>query len=366
MHSEPSHSESLNSESLNSESSNSESWRSELSHAFRSVVELGRFLEIDLQAVPTQFPLLVPLAFALRMEKGNPDDPLLRQILPVITENEPSPKGYSIDPLKEVTNTKDLSPLPDSNTVGEVLPKGLIQKYQGRALVISTGQCAVNCRYCFRRHFPYEDTQPTRSEWAAILAHIGSNESLSEVILSGGDPLVMNDNYLSEIMEKIAEIPHVEMLRIHTRTPVVIPSRIDEQLLAWVKKIEKPLTFVLHVNHPNEVNAALAEKMALLKEAGAVLLNQSVLLRGVNDNAEVLAQLSRKLFAAGILPYYLHRFDPVIGAHHFDVTEETGHKLINTITNQLPGYLVPKFVQEVPGTLSKQALQPKTAQQTKR
>ncbi|MFT7219171.1 MAG: EF-P beta-lysylation protein EpmB [Candidatus Azotimanducaceae bacterium] len=336
----------------------SESWRSELSHAFRSVSELGRFLEIDLKAVPTHFPLLVPLAFAARMEKGNPDDPLLRQILPVITENEPSPAGYSIDPLKEVTKTSDLPALPDSNTVGEALPKGLIQKYQGRALVISTGQCAVNCRYCFRRHFPYEDAQPTRREWASLLEHIASNENLSEVILSGGDPLVMSDNYLSEVVVKIAEIPHVEMLRIHTRTPVVIPNRIDEQLLAWVKKIEKPLTFVLHVNHPNEVNAAFSEKMALLKNAGAILLNQSVLLRGVNDSAEVLDKLSRKLFAAGILPYYLHLFDPVIGAHHFDVPEETGHKLINTITNQLPGYLVPKFVQEVPGTLSKQALRP--------
>ena len=332
-------------------------WQIALRQAVRSVAELSEHLQIALPDVDPDFPLLVPHAFVARMKKGDPADPLLRQILPIAAENSIQSERYSQDPLKELTNVADLKRQihPDSPP----LPDGLIQKYQARALIITTGACAVNCRYCFRRHFPYHETTPSRQGWSELIDYVAKTPDLKEVILSGGDPLIMKDNYLGELMTALEAIPHVDMLRIHTRTPIVLPARICTSLLEWIGKLKKPLTIVLHCNHPNEIDTPVRDAVAQLKQAGVTLLNQSVLLRGVNDEPAELIELSKRLFSAGVLPYYLHLMDPVSGAEHFDVPESEGHRLVTAMSEALPGYLVPRFVQEVPGALSKQILHPK-------
>ena len=219
-------------------------------------------------------------------------------------------------------------------------------------LIISSG-CAINCRYCFRRHFPYSDNNPSKQQWDEALTYIADNQSINEVIFSGGDPLAASDKLLADIVERIAAIKHVKTLRIHSRLPIVIPKRINSELLSWLTRTRPKPVFVIHCNHPNELDDAVKDALQRLHGAGVTLLNQSVLLKGVNDNVDTLKQLSESLFTANVLPYYLHLLDKVRGAAHFDIHQEQAAYLIKTLTNQLPGYLIPKLVREQPKALAK-------------
>ena len=315
------------------------SWQWQLKHAIRDVASLAEALGLQLPEVESNFPLLVPLPFLARMEPGRLDDPLLLQVLPRPEENLAVP-GFLDDPLCEQATTTP----------------GLLQKYKGRVLVVLTGACAINCRYCFRRHFPYHEHQPDSRHWQMILEQVKRDESIREIILSGGDPLVLKDRHLASVLDSINRIEHVDSIRFHTRLPVVIPQRISDDLLNSLQASDKNIVFVLHINHEAEIDGEVIQAMGRLRSAGATLLNQSVLLKGVNDSVTTLSSLSRRLFEAGILPYYLHLLDPVNGAAHFDTEAETGIGIIEQLTRELPGYLVPKLVREVPGVLAKQSV----------
>lgn len=319
----------------------SQSWQWLLSNAITDINELVRLVDVPLPAgLPdpwTDFPLVVPLPFIHRMQRGDPQDPLLLQVLPGSQEMA-SPAGFSKDPLLEASGPS---------------PRGLLHKYHGRVLVIASGTCAVNCRYCFRRHFPYHDTQPDTRHWRKIFDYIKRDETITEVILSGGDPLVLPDQRLALIAREIAAIDHVTTLRIHTRLPVVIPQRVCNELTDWMAASRLAIVVVLHCNHAREIDEAVGAAAARLTAAGATLLNQSVLLRGVNHSAEALASLSKQLFEYKVLPYYLHLLDPVEGAAHFDVKESEALVLMQQLTAALPGYLVPKLVREIPGAPAK-------------
>lgn len=325
---------------LSDQSLQDRNWQWHLQNACRSGDDLAHALDIELEAHENKFPLLVPWPFISRMERGNPRDPLLLQVLSRPIEDEVSP-NYVTDPLDEFSY---------SNT------QGLVQKYQHRVLIVTTGACAVNCRYCFRRHFPYAEFQPSREDWQKIIQQIAQDSAIKEVILSGGDPLTLSDKYLKTIIDTIASIAHVDTIRFHTRLPIVIPQRVTNELIEIIKSTEKKIVIVVHSNHGNEIDASVVDTLSKLKTAGVVLLNQSVLLRGINDSSVILTELSRKLFHAGVLPYYLHALDSVKGAAHFDITEDVAKKLIQACSAELPGYLVPKLVREVPGTTSKQPL----------
>ena len=290
------------------------------------------------RAANESFALRVTPSFLSRMRPGDPDDPLLRQVLPVGAELEEQP-GFVADPLQESSAKR---------------APALLQKYAGRALLITTAACAIHCRYCFRREFPYaEQSSEEGGRWAEALATIAADPSLEEVILSGGDPLSLNDGRLTQLTDALAAMPHVRRLRVHTRQPVVLPSRVDDGLIAWIGGIRLPLVFVLHVNHPNEIDAEVRVAIARLKAAGVTLLNQSVLLAGVNDDVDTLKRLSVGLMAIGVLPYYLHLPDRVRGTAHFDVAEQHAKQLVDELASQLSGYLVPRLVREVPGAPSK-------------
>ena len=281
----------------------------------------------------TGFPLRVPRGFIARMRHGDPRDPLLLQVLPQAAE------------LAEVAGFA-----PDA--VGDLESRaahGVLHKYDGRALLIATGSCAVNCRYCFRRHFPYAGDTAAANRWEAALDHLRGDPSISEAILSGGDPLSLSTPKLAELGHGLAAIPHLRRLRIHTRLPVVLPERIDGEFLGWLAAVPLQRVVILHANHPNEIDAAVAAACHALADVGATLLNQSVLLRGVNDDADVLAALSERLFACGVLPYYLHQLDRVAGAAHFEVDEPRAAALLHDLRRLLPGYLVPRWVREVAG-----------------
>lgn len=280
------------------------------------------------------FPLRVPRPFVARMRPGDPADPLLRQVLPLDAECA-EVEGFGPDPLAE---TRDGT------------PGGLLHKYHGRALVISTSVCAVHCRYCFRRHFPYAEQ---RADTDAILARFQRDPVLKEAILSGGDPLSMSDDKLAALVAQLEAIPHLRRLRIHTRQPVVLPSRVDDRLLGWLRATRLEKVIVLHVNHANEIDDEVAAAAAALRSTGAVLLNQSVLLRGVNDSVDAQCALSERLFEAGMMPYYLHLLDPVQGAAHFDVPESEALRLFAGMQARLPGYLVPRLARETPGAPAK-------------
>lgn len=286
------------------------------------------------------FPVRVPGPYLERIRYGDPQDPLLRQVLPLGEEAIAAP-GYVSDPLEEAAATA--SP-------------GLIQKYRSRALLMVTGQCAINCRYCFRRHFPYDEHRLSPRQRAQVIDSLRAAPHINEVIFSGGDPLVASDRLLSGWAEALKKVPHIRRLRIHTRLPVVIPQRVDDKLLAWLEQSPLQKVVVLHVNHPNEIDQSVHEALTRLRSAGVTLLNQSVILRGVNDDANTLMQLSEALFEAGVLPYYLHAFDPVAGAHHFDVDDDRARALIQDLLTLLPGFLVPRLVREVPGETSKSPL----------
>ncbi len=318
-------------------------WQRRLAEAISDPAELLALLGLDpgrlpgAQAAARTFRLRVPRGYVARMRVGDPADPLLRQVLPLSGELTGAP-GYSSDPVGDLA---------------AAAAPGLLHKYQGRALLVLTGACAVHCRYCFRRHYPYASgTLPPR-ELAAALGYLDAHTELSEVILSGGDPLVLADERLAALAGALAEIPHLRRLRIHTRLPVVVPERITEELIDWLTRGRLKSVLVLHANHPNEIDDSVANALGTLKRAGVELLNQSVLLRGVNDDAQVLATLSERLFESGVLPYYLHLLDRVQGAAHFEVAQGRALALQRQLSDRLPGYLVPRLVRELPGAPSK-------------
>ncbi len=286
------------------------------------------------------FPVFVPLPFLSRIRKGDPRDPLLLQVLPSPREDDVV-AGFTTDPLMEAEATQ--SP-------------GLLQKYAGRVLLVATGVCAIHCRYCFRRHFPYEDSPKSLLQWSESLRQIKEDDSIREVILSGGDPLMLVDERLEQLINAINEIPHVKRLRIHTRMPIMIPQRVNERLLTLLKQSRLTAIMVIHANHANELDESVAAALGRLADAGVMLLNQSVLLRGINDNVETLVPLSERLVECRVMPYYLHKNDQVAGTAHFEVSIERGRELIEQMRARLPGYAVPRFVQEIPGELSKTLL----------
>jgi EF-P beta-lysylation protein EpmB len=308
--------------------------------------ELLALLGLDTQAerlsdaAMAQFPLRVPRGFIARMRHGDPHDPLLRQVLPITDEERVVP-GFGLD------------------AVGDTAARsghGVIQKYNGRALLIATGSCAVNCRYCFRRHYPYAEDTAAASGWRAAVALIAGDASIHEVILSGGDPLSLADHKLAELTDALRGIPHIRRLRLHTRLPIVLPDRVDAGLLGWLRGLPWPVAVVLHANHAHEFDASVDAALAALRDAGATLLNQAVLLRGVNDSVDALAQLCERGFAAGVLPYYLHQLDKVAGAAHFEVSDADALALHAALAARLPGYLVPKLVREIQGQPGKTPL----------
>jgi EF-P beta-lysylation protein EpmB len=291
-------------------------------------------------AAAAQFPLRVPRGFVARMRHGDPHDPLLRQVLPLDEELRPMP-GFVADAVGDAAARAG---------------QGVIHKYRGRALLVATGSCAVHCRYCFRRHFPYADETAAAGGWREAVEAIRADDSLHEVILSGGDPLSLATPKLAELTGALAGIPHVRRLRIHTRLPVVLPERVDDEFQAWLRALPWPVAVVVHANHAREFDDAVDVAMARLRAAGAVVLNQAVLLRGVNDSFEALAGLSERGYAAGVLPYYLHQLDRVAGAAHFEVPDDRAKALHAGLLAGLPGYLVPKLVREVAGDASKRPL----------
>lgn len=323
-------------------------WQTEMAEAVRDPRELLALLQLDpawlepAKRAAALFPLRVPHAFLARIAKGDPADPLLRQILPLGAELDEVP-GYSRDPVGDMPS---------------LAARGLLHKYRGRVLLITTGACGVHCRYCFRRHFPYSEETARAEEWREALDYLKGDSSINEVILSGGDPLSLSDERLAALVRSLEGIPHIRRLRIHTRQPVVLPSRVDDSLLGWLKACRLQKVVVLHVNHAREIDAAVRDACARLRGTGATLLNQTVLLRGVNDSAKVLSDLSEALFDAGVLPYYLNLLDPVAGAAHFDVPEAEALALMTELRAGLPGYLVPRLVREVPGAPSKMPVLP--------
>ena len=293
-------------------------------------------------AAAAQFPLRVPRGFVARMRHGDPADPLLRQVLPLDDEDRIVP-GFVLDAVG------------DREARGGT---GIVHKYDGRALLVATGSCAIHCRYCFRRHFPYGEETAAANQWREALAYLAADASLSEVLLSGGDPLSLATPKLAEFTDALAGLPHVRRLRLHTRLPVVLPERVDDALLAWLSALPQQRVVVIHANHANEIDAGVARALGELRRAGAILLNQAVLLRGVNDDVAALADLSERLFDAGVLPYYLHQLDRVAGAAHFEVPEAESLALHAALSARLPGYLVPRLVREVAGAPAKLPLLP--------
>ncbi|TCV98984.1 EF-P beta-lysylation protein EpmB [Biostraticola tofi] len=323
-----------------------EDWLHQLADVITDPLELLQQLRLshypDLlegAAARRLFPLRVPRAFVARMTKGDPADPLLRQVLTLSDEFLDQP-GFSTDPLEE-----QQSAVP-----------GLLHKYANRALLLVKGGCAVNCRYCFRRHFPYQDNQGSRANLAGAMEYIRCHPELNEIIFSGGDPLMAKDTELDTIISQLEAIPHLKTLRIHSRLPVVIPARITATLCQRLSACRLKVVLVTHINHSNEIDGALRASMAQLRHAGVTLLNQSVLLRGVNDDAATLANLSEALFAAGILPYYLHVLDKVKGASHFLVDDERARAIMRELLGRVSGYLVPRLAREIGGETSKTPL----------
>ncbi|NGP52915.1 EF-P beta-lysylation protein EpmB [Thioalkalivibrio sp. XN8] len=320
-----------------------EPWRRELAAAVTDPAELLELLGLDpgllpgARAATAHFGLKVPRSFITRMRPGDPHDPLLRQVLPLGAETLETP-GYGADPVGDLAALR---------------APGVLAKYRGRALLMTTGGCAVNCRYCFRREFPYDSGALTPTRLSAAVAELAALPGLDEVILSGGDPLALPTARLARITAALAGLPGLRRLRLHTRTPVVLPARVDELLLGWLRGLPWPVAMVVHVNHPRELSPELRAALAALAGTGARLLNQAVLLRGVNDDAEVLAELSAALFDAGVLPYYLHLLDRARGTAHFEVPAAEAVALHGELAARLPGYLVPRLVQEVEGAPAK-------------
>lgn len=316
-------------------------WQSAMQRAIRDSGQLIALLNLPPQmaeaAAGHPFPLFAPLEYLSRIRKGDPRDPLLRQILPVADERQGKP-GFLRDPVGDETAT---------------LMPGLIQKYEGRALIVLSGHCPVHCRYCFRQHFPYETSAFSGPREKALIAELRELKDVEEVVLSGGDPLTWTDGKLQRLISQIESVPHVRRLRIHSRMPVVIPQRVTPELLSLFGGTRLTTLFVVHINHPQEMDEAVEHALSQLIDAGIPVLNQAVLLRSVNDHAEVLYQLCRRLVNLRVMPYYLHQLDRVAGAAHFEVPINEGKALVQTLRSRLPGYAVPRYVVEEPGAASK-------------
>jgi EF-P beta-lysylation protein EpmB len=328
---------------VHSSSKRLEPWLTELKACSLSLSDLLHRLHLTADAVQVSeeaakaFAIKAPAAYLNRIRKGDPNDPLLLQILPDPREMELHP-GYSNDPLEELGS----NPIP-----------GLIHKYHGRVLLVLSGACAIHCRYCFRRHFPYSDQQTSGEHWDAILEYISKDPSINEVIFSGGDPLVSTDKRLFKMLKDLEAIPHLTRVRIHSRLPVVLPNRITPELSTRFEQSRLNIVCVVHINHANEIDHTVDDAIDRLKSAKVTVLNQSVLLKGINDSVEVLCALSERLFEAGILPYYLFVLDAVQGAAHFDITDQNASELVRQMQARLPGFLVPKLAREIPGKPSK-------------
>ena len=321
-------------------------WQQALREAVRDPRELLGLLGLDRLAprlsdeAMVQFPLRVPRGFVARMRRGDPSDPLLRQVLPLDDEMRPMP-GFGLDAV--------------GDGAAKTAP-GVIQKYRGRALLVATGSCAIHCRYCFRRHFPYAEETAARDGWREAVDLIRQDASIEEVLLSGGDPLSLSNGKLAELTGALADIPHLRRLRIHSRLPIVVPERVDDGLMGWLSTLPWPVTLVVHANHANEFDGTVDAALGRLRAAGVHLLNQAVLLRGVNDSVDALGALSERGFAAGVLPYYLHQLDRVAGVAHFEVDDAHARALHAGLAARLSGYLVPRLVREIPGDTGKRPL----------
>ena len=319
------------------------SWQEQLAQAIRQPNDLLDYVGLMANSIGysqqaiKQFPVCVPHAFADRIQRNNPDDPLLRQVFPYIDE-ENDCAGFVNDPLAE----SNVQPV-----------QGLLQKYNSRVLSITTGACAIHCRYCFRRHFPYQESSANGIHLKQSLDYIQSDKSIKEVILSGGDPLTLSDRRLTELCQSLSQINHVKRIRFHTRIPVVLPARLSEELIKTLSSMGKTLIFVLHINHANEIDEAVVNNIKLLRRFNIMVLNQSVLLKGINDTTETLISLSERLVKHQVTPYYLHLLDPVAGAAHFDVNEQQAQQLIKEMHATVSGYLIPKLVKEEAGKAGK-------------
>ncbi len=319
------------------------SWQTLLKEIITDPAELLDQLELSSSLLPAAqriaqlFPLRVPRNFVARMQKANPYDPLLQQVLPIAVE-ESVKLGFDSDPLLE----RSVNPLP-----------GLLHKYRGRVLITLASACAINCRYCFRRHFPYTENRAGGEAWQNILEYIQADSSIDEIILSGGDPLLAHDDYLQQSANDLAAISHLKTLRIHSRLPIVLPERITLQFLNWFTSTRLQPILVTHSNHANELDDSVKRAIENLRQRNITVLNQAVLLKGINDSIEALSHLCERLWECGILPYYLHLLDKVQGAAHFAVDEEKAKQLLIGLRTRLPGYLVPKCVYEQAGSQSK-------------
>ena len=322
-----------------------QNWLKQLANGISDPQKLLEQLEIDPE--PWQngfdarklFAQRVPQSFVERMQKGNPFGPLLRQVLPLSAEFEVHP-GYSNDPLQEQNND---------------IP-GLLHKYRNRALMIVKGGCAINCRYCFRRHFPYQENKGNKTTWQQSLDYLAQHDELNEVILSGGDPLMAKDDELRWLVDHIADIPHIKRLRIHSRLPVVIPARVTDELVSLLAGTRLQVILVTHINHAQEINQELSDALSKLKRVGVTLLNQGVMLKGVNDSVDAQVQLSEALFDSGVLPYYIHVLDKVQGAAHFFISDQQAKAIMAGVIERVSGYLVPKLTREIGGRSSKTPL----------
>lgn len=325
------------------------SWQEAVRDAIRDPAELCRVLGLpdDLKdsalraaAANRSFALFAPRAFVARMRPGDVNDPLLRQVLPLAEELDDVP-GFVSDPVGDAEATRQ---------------PGLLHKYEGRVLLVTTGVCAIHCRYCFRRHFPYSEAPRSLADWQPALDEIAGDPSVHEVILSGGDPLMIVDRTLAALVDELSAIPHVRRLRVHTRLPIVIPERVTDELVDILRSTQLAPIVVVHANHSNELDEHVLSALAKLSDAGIPLLNQAVLLRGVNDTTAAQAALCEKLVDHHVMPYYLHQLDRVAGAAHFEVPIETGRRIIAELRSRLPGYAVPRFVAELSGETSKTIL----------
>jgi EF-P beta-lysylation protein EpmB len=322
------------------------SWQEAFKDAVRDPLELCRLLDLPMafadaaRTAHRAFPLFAPRGFVARMRPSDIADPLLRQVLPVADELEPAP-GFVADPVGDSAAMRHA---------------GLLQKYHGRALLVTTGTCAVHCRYCFRRHFPYGDAPRSLDDWQPAIEQIADDSSLHEIILSGGDPLSLVDDSLAALVELLANVSHLRRLRIHTRLPIMIPERVTQRLIQTLRENRLTPIMVVHANHAQELDTHVAAALARLADAGIVLLNQAVLLAGVNDSLEAQVNLCERLVDLRVTPYYLHQLDPVAGAAHFEVPIAAGRQLIQEMRARLPGYAVPRYVQELPGNANKSVL----------
>lgn len=320
-------------------------WQRELAEAVTSTDELLELLGLSADVIPVAtadagFALRVPRGYIARMRYGDPSDPLLRQVLPAAAELVARP-GFGGDPLGESAAHR---------------APGLLQKYAGRALLITTESCAIHCRYCFRREYPYAEQIDPLGRWQGALGALAGDAGVEELILSGGDPWSLSNARLRDLAMRLRALPQLRRLRIHTRLPIVLPSRVDSGLTDWLRALPWPVVVVVHANHPAEIDASVEAALRAIRASGATVLNQSVLLAGVNDDVATLASLSERLFAAGALPYYLHLLDRVAGVAHFEVAEQRALALLATLATRLPGYLVPKLVRETAGDPAKRTV----------